>query len=121
MLKAAGRQLYRAEPAVTGDPNRLLRRLHPTSASIAWSLHPEQELQALDILKCAPSARLERALIEHVDCLSYRLDAWRLALQAAQMSYMREESHRGFGAGGVYVGAYQLGRSTRNCASWKKC
>ncbi|MEI9927567.1 MAG: hypothetical protein WDN44_07485 [Sphingomonas sp.] len=53
-----------------------------------------------------PSARLERAFVEHIDCLSYRFDAWRLGLQSAQLKAMRAETDTGFGRGGLLIGAY---------------
>ena len=36
----------------------------------------EAMLEALEILKDTPTARLERCLVEHLDCCHYRLDAW---------------------------------------------
>ena len=48
-----------------------LRRRRRTCAEI---------IGALKTLQAAPTARLERVFAEHVDCVSYRLDAWKTAL-----------------------------------------
>ena len=39
-------------------------------------------LSALDFLKGTSTAALERLFAEHVDCCSYRVDAWKTALTA---------------------------------------
>ncbi|MBO9565207.1 MAG: hypothetical protein J7621_20695 [Niastella sp.] len=57
---------------------------------------------ALALLANQPSARLERAMVEHLDCLTYRLDAWQTGLV-----YRKLEMHRGNQkATGTVVGAY---------------
>ena len=97
--------LYRPEPAVTGDPAQRLGDFIP---GILLTYYPylNAQLAALDVLKDASSGALERALVEHIDCLSYRLDAWRLGLQAVQLAHLREETGEGYGQGGIYIGAY---------------
>ena len=50
------------------------------------------QLAALDELAKASTAALERALAEHLDCLSYRFDAWRLGLTGVQLALMRQET-----------------------------
>ncbi|MGH9869331.1 MAG: hypothetical protein ACREAA_14360 [Candidatus Polarisedimenticolia bacterium] len=97
--------LYLPEPAITGDPGK---RLGDAIPSLPASRRPflEEQLSALDVLKAAGTAALERALLEHLDCLSYRLDAWRAGMQAAQLSYLRQETANGFGRGGLLIGAY---------------
>lgn len=97
--------LYRPEPAVTNDP---ALRLGDYVSKVLLSRTPylNTQLSALDVLKDASSGALERALVEHIDTLSYRLDAWRMGMQAVQLSAMRQESDQGFGKGGIYVGAY---------------
>lgn len=97
--------LYRAEPAVTGDPALSLGNFIPTIL-VQQNPYLNQQLNALDSLKNASTAALERALVEHIDCLSYRLDAWRMGIQAAQLCHMREETGSGFGKDGIYIGAY---------------
>lgn len=97
--------LYRAEPAVTGD-NVLHLGDYISSILVQQNPYFNEQLNALDVLKNASTAALERAFVEHIDCLSYRLDAWRLGLQSAQLGYMRGESDEGFSRDGIYIGAY---------------
>lgn len=97
--------LYRAEPAVTGDPAIRLGDYIP-NVLLTRNPYLNTQLSALGVLKGASTGALERALVEHLDCLTYRLDAWRMGIQAAQLSYMRQETSSGFGKGGIYVGAY---------------
>lgn len=65
------------------------------------------QVDALDLLKDAPTARLERCLVEHLDTASHRLDAWLLGLVNYQLSALR---YRADGNGvaerkGLYLGA----------------
>jgi hypothetical protein len=55
----------------------------------AFSQYLSSQLAALNQLKDASTARLERAFVEHVDCCSYRLDGWKTAILANELSYMR--------------------------------
>ncbi len=60
--------------------------------------------EALNKLKNASTDRLERVLQEHLDCVSYRLDAWRTGLigyRLAAMRYREEGVKKG-----IYLGAY---------------
>ena len=97
--------LYRPEPAVTGDPSVRLGDFIPNVLRVKKPYLNDQ-VSALEVLKTASTASLERALAEHIDCLSYRFDAWRMGIQAVQLASMREETDTGFAKGGVYVGAY---------------
>ncbi len=97
--------LYQPEPTITGDQTTLLGEHIPQVLSLIRP-HLAVQLDALDRLQGAPTARLERALVEHIDCLSYRLDAWRLGLQAVQLSAMRQETDGGFAKRGIHLGAY---------------
>jgi hypothetical protein len=97
--------LYRPEPAVTNDPALRMGDYIPT-ALLTRDPYLNTQVSALDALKAATTGALERALVEHLDCLGYRFDAWRLGIQAVQLAHMRNDSAEGFGKGGVYVGAY---------------
>jgi hypothetical protein len=58
--------------------------------------------KALQYLANLSTARLERTMIEHVDCLTYRLDAWQTGL-----FYKKLEMNRSTGvATGTVLGAY---------------
>ena len=97
--------LYAAEQAVTGDAELLLGDYIPSVVESQGHFLADQ-LQALELLEDTPTARLERAFVEHLDCLSYRLDAWRLGLSSVQLSLLRQESDEGFAKRGLHLGAY---------------
>ena len=67
------------------------------------------QLDALEQLQYASTARLERALVEHVDCCSYRLDAWKTGILTDQLTHMRgnagdvDETQR---RTGIFIGAF---------------
>jgi hypothetical protein len=58
---------------------------------------------ALEHLAARPTAVLERVFAEHVDLVSYRLDAWQTGLVARRLDRMRRREGR---AEGIHVGAY---------------
>jgi hypothetical protein len=66
------------------------------------------QLRALEHLAGASTARLERALAEHVDLCSYRLDAWMLGLVAVQLAGMRDidAGRDGPPRRGLHLGSY---------------
>ncbi|MFQ5636633.1 MAG: hypothetical protein ACE5IR_01395 [bacterium] len=70
--------------------------------------HLHEVLAALEHLKESPTARLERAFVEHLDCCTYRLDAWLLGFVNLQLEAMRfgGELKRGESRKGIYLGAY---------------
>jgi hypothetical protein len=64
----------------------------------------KEQKAALSNLIQTPTARLERCFIEHLDCCSYRLDAWQTGLFAQRL-----QAQRGSGEGrrtGIYFGAF---------------
>ena len=72
--------LFAVQPSISGLGSTVtvgefigsrLRELGPAS-------HLREQIDALERLKAQPTARLERAFADHVDCCSYRLDAWLL-------------------------------------------
>ena len=71
-----------------------------------------EQLDALELLADASTARLERAMSEHIDCCSYRFDAWRLGFVGLQLEALRAGGHddqEGGGARrGIHLGAYAL-------------
>lgn len=78
----------------------------PTAAEVEGAFVKAQRM-ALEQLAKAPTARLERALIEHLDCCQYRLDAWETGLFAQRL-----QSQRGSRSPyldrrtGIYLGAF---------------
>ena len=98
--------LYQTDAAVTGDDQVTIGEYvgaHPQAADGQLA----DQIAALDLLKHAPTARLERCLAEHIDIASHRLDAWLLgrvhyALAAVRYPPEREGAPRP----GVHIGAY---------------
>ncbi|HEX6347299.1 hypothetical protein [Umezawaea sp.] len=94
-------------------PSTLLYRL----ARRAVLLTPSPELdQALTILAGLPTAKLERVFAEHLDCVSHRLDAWRLGLATERLAELRYgPDGTGQPVRGLHLGAYGwLEHVTRN-------
>ncbi len=58
--------------------------------------------EALTLLADLPTARLERLLAEHLDVVSYRLDAWLTGLFARRLAYQRRRQQ----TPGTHLGAY---------------
>jgi hypothetical protein len=77
-----------------------------------------QQAEALTILAKLPTARLERVFAEHLDCATYRLDAWRLGLVNERLAEMRYgPSGTGQPTQGLHLGAYGwLEHVSRNTA-----
>ena len=77
---------------------------------------PAELVQALTILAGLSTAKLERVFAEHLDCATYRLDAWRLGLvneRLAEMRYGPDGTSQP--VRGLHLGAYGwLEHVTRN-------
>jgi hypothetical protein len=97
--------LYRPDSAITGDAKLRLGDYIPR-AQLAAPLYLQTQVAAIDVLTNATTAALERAFVEHLDCLSYRMDAWRNGLQAVQLSFLRRDTDEGFVKSGIYLGAF---------------
>ncbi len=96
--------LYRAAP---GAPDLLVAELIPALlGEAAGTRYLSSQLDALRHLRDVPTARLERALAEHLDLASYRLDAWRWGLLHYQVAVLRERRTESGVRTGLYVGAY---------------
>ena len=72
----------------------------------------QQQMDALQQLEGISTARLERAFVEHMDCCSYRLDAWQQAFIKLQLMLMRnnqptgEQEPESKPQQGIYLGAF---------------
>lgn len=106
--------LYQKQPAITGSTDLLVGDYIPKiiKTEIA-SQYMKQQLEAMEYLKDVPTARLERLFAEHLDCCSYRLDAWKSGLmnyQLAAMRGMQQDSHTGNQdaqlRSGIHIGAF---------------
>lgn len=107
--------LYSTYPTVTGDARQSLAEFLPSRiGDLFGTRYLSEQLRALDALSLTPTARLERLMAEHLDCCTYRLDAWMTGLvnfQLASMRYARRGDGEGVEEGaphrkGIYVGAY---------------
>lgn len=75
----------------------------PAPAEVEAAFLREQKTALLNLAD-TPTARLERCFVEHLDCCSYRLDAWQTGLFAQRL-----QAQRGSGQGrqtGIYLGAF---------------
>ena len=61
------------------------------------------QVRAIGGLASLPTARLERLFVEHIDCLSYRVDAWRTGLASQRLSELRSREDEDQG---ILLGAY---------------
>ncbi|WP_283138991.1 hypothetical protein [Rhizohabitans arisaemae] len=100
------RRLYSPDPAVTGAPDRIVADFipgvlgtHPATRGLA------DQLTAIELLRDVPTARLERVLVEHLDCCAYRLDAWRLGLANERLAELRYTGQAA-PVRGLYLGMY---------------
>ncbi len=109
------RFLYKVEPLITNDAQTTIGSF---IASILTERNPylNTQVEAIEHLMGAPTARLERAFAEHIDCCTNRLDAWWLGLVNVQLGLMRSQpadpNNDGAARGqratrrGCYLGAY---------------
>lgn len=100
--------LYSAQPLITGDNTTTVAEyllLPSVLATALETLDLRQLVAALAFLAGAPTARLERLFAEHIDCCSYRLDAWKTGLAASRLEEMRAGSGETPGTG-LYLGAF---------------
>jgi hypothetical protein len=103
--------LYKTEPRITSSPSLLVSDFITANLPILTeSADLADQIAALRLLADAPTAQLERGFAEHVDILSYRLDAWLLAFVSLQLQTMRAPTSRNgdvpAARTGVYLGAY---------------
>jgi hypothetical protein len=88
--------LYRHDPLISPEADWTVAAqiAHLLGTPAATNVLGEQ-VAALALLTDASTARLERALVEHLDTVSYRLDAWRLGLVHLQLEAMRAAAEPG--------------------------
>ena len=113
--KSRYEMLYSPSPQVTGDPRMLLvDHLTRNIDLLVGTRYLAEQVRVLEKLERTPTARLERLLAEHLDCCTYRLDAWMCGLVNFQLASMRYAAPGG-GDGnenavkhrtGIYLGAY---------------
>lgn len=100
--------LYEAQPAITGSPTTTLGEyvLLPSVLNAAIEAVDLREvMNALTFLENVPTARLERVFAEHIDCCTYRLDAWKTGITLTRLQEMRAGKEKQ-PAVGLYLGAF---------------
>jgi len=108
--------LYQKQAEITGSSDMRVFEYIPEALKeghIATEYLYEQT-QALRLLSASPTARLERAFTEHIDCASYRFDAWKFGMVNYQLKALRNrreqiENHNETEIDsneGLYIGAY---------------
>jgi hypothetical protein len=111
--------LYKVDERITETPDIMLGHYiaqHLSTLDEAAAFR--DVLSGLENLEHVPTARLERALMEHIDTVSYRYDAWILGYLHKQIEYIRgldllESGSETSGSEpeqlprtGIYIGAY---------------
>ncbi len=102
--------LYKTEPRITSGSSLLVSDYITRNIGVvAETSGLSEQLNCLGILAGASTASLERAFAEHIDCCSYRYDAWLLGLvnfQLQQMRYAGTQREGPEARPGLYLGAY---------------
>lgn len=101
--------LYVAATEITGNPDKPVHEfIGERLRALQLHFHLSDQLAALDRLKDQPTAVLERALADHVDLCSYRLDAWLLGLVNVQLAMMRglRDGSETPARQGIHLGGY---------------
>jgi hypothetical protein len=101
--------LYKVESRVTGSPTlRVSDYITSNLALLFRSGELAAQINAVELLETAKTARLERLFAEHIDTCSYRFDAWLQGLVQFQLQRMRsaQGSDNNQATGGAYLGAY---------------
>jgi hypothetical protein len=102
------KHLYAPRPEITGSNTTTLSEyiLLPSVLNNAVETVDLRELvSALAFLKDSPTARLERTFAEHIDCCTYRLDAWKTGIAVARLEEMRAARDQEK-ASGIYLGGF---------------
>lgn len=100
--------LYKTALAITGSQSQRVADFISKNLARPEARYLAELLDGLDRLTDVPTARLERTFAEHIDCCSYRLDAWLQGLVRFQLATMRyrRDGEAVVARKGVYLGAY---------------
>jgi len=106
-------QIGRALPALANTQQSSAIAAPPPGQSRPDAKAIDELRQALQSLAGLPTARLERIFVEHLDLLTYRLDAWQMGCFARRLETIRVNSSAAPGATpdamrnkGLYLGAF---------------
>jgi hypothetical protein len=110
--------MYQKQEAITGSPDMLVADFIPQALKTKHfaTRYLADQLDALRLLENTPTNRLEKSFAEHIDCASYRFDAWKFGAVNYQLKAMRNQPEITDDNGeineeennnqGVYIGAY---------------
>lgn len=102
--------LYKTDAVLTGGQNISLNQyIAQNIATLDEAAAFRDVLAGLEQLQNVPTAGLERAMMEHLDTVSYRYDAWMLGyvhLQLEQMRGLQATNAATPAKQGIYIGAY---------------
>jgi len=88
--------LYQPSELITGDQVQTVGDFIPkVLTSMVATEYLNRQLTALEHLKGASTASLERVFTEHLDLCTYRLDSWISGLMSVQLSKMRFDPRPG--------------------------
>lgn len=107
--KSKFEHLYQANVLVTGDSHiPLVQHIYKPEVlnNLIQARELKETLGALKELEKTPTARLERLFTEHLDCCSYRLDAWKTGLIQYKLMEQRNAVQQNQASQGTYLGAY---------------
>lgn len=96
--------LFQPDVQITGQPDLLLGDYIAQNITVI-DPHLGEQVSALDRLSRLPTARLERLLAEHIDCCSYRLDAWKTGLVTQELERLSQTASDETPAG-LFLGAF---------------
>lgn len=82
-------RLYQPEPSITGNATKLIGK-YVSETVMTGNSYLRTQLEAMERLARLPTARLERAFANHIDCCAYRLDAWWMSLMDAGLEQIRK-------------------------------
>jgi hypothetical protein len=109
------RRLYTKDSRITGDPGRTVAEHIVQVLDQADETAPlREQIEAIERLAEVPTARLERVMAEHLDCATYRLDAWRLGLANERLFELRYGT-TGVPKRGIHLGFYGWLENVRPC------
>ena len=101
--------LFRIDEKITGSKTLTVKDYIQNALSGSTSrtelINLNNTRSALLSIAQLPTAKLERAFVEHIDCCSYRIDAWINALYSIQLRKQRGLPNDTWSKG-IYLGAF---------------
>jgi hypothetical protein len=101
-------QLFKTDADITGNAGtNLADYISQRVSDLADAAPLAEQIAAVRLLRDVPTARLERLFAEHIDCASYRLDAWILGFCRLHLESMRAaQAGPSTGRQGIHLGAF---------------